>query len=251
MKVSLITATFNSSLYIEDAIQSVIGQTCFTDIEFIIIDGGSTDGTLNILKKYEKFISFQISEKDNGIYDALNKGITYSTTEIIGFLHSDDVLAHPNVVSNILDKFNNNALLSGVYGDLLYVGKNNLDSTIRKWKSSKFSYFKLFFGWMPPHPTLYVKKCCYEKINLFSLDYKISADYYSILLMFSNRSFVAEYLPEVLVKMRVGGVSNRSLLNIITKTCEDVDCVNKAILHTPFSLITVFLKNISKLKQFF
>lgn len=246
MKVSIITATYNSVSTIIDAIESVNNQT-YENIEHIIIDGGSVDSTVNVVNKFGKRISTLISEPDKGIYDALNKGIALSTGDVIGFMHSDDIFASNTVVEKIVEEFEKNNTDS-VYGDLDYVQKADLNKVVRKWVSGGFSLSKIKRGWMPPHPTFYMKR---EKYNLhggFNLSYKIAADYDSILRYFWQGKISTAYIPEVLVKMRVGGASNRSIKNMIQKSKEDkLALVTNGI---PW-MQALAMKNVSKIPQFF
>jgi len=246
MLISIITATYNSQKTIEHTIQSVLSQT-YSNIEYIIIDGKSTDETLDIIKKYEGEISKVISEPDRGIYDALNKGIEQATGGVVGFLHADDFYANNQVIENIVKVFETQKTDS-VYGDLEYVSASNTDKTIRNWQTGNFSLKELKKGWMPPHPTFYVKTEVYKKYGNFNLDYKIAADYDLVLRFLGKYKISATYLPQVLVKMRMGGASNRSLANIIQKSKEDYMALKA---NNIGGIGSLFLKNIRKLGQFF
>lgn len=217
-------------------------------MEYIIIDGGSTDGTVDVIKKYESGISKWVSENDNGIYDALNKGIKLATGDVIVFVHSDDMLASNDVLQKAADVFNSKNCDS-VYGDLLYVSKDNTDNVIRYWKSGTYRHSKLFFGWMPAHPAFYVKKKVYDELGLFNTTFRIAADYDIVLRFLHKGKISAEYVPEVFVKMRTGGASNKSAGNILKKSSEDY----KALMMNGFSVpwLTLFFKNVRKLPQFF
>jgi|TARA_B100000768_G_C11269219_1_gene372580 glycosyltransferase len=247
LKVTIITATYNSKKNIKTCLESVLNQT-YKDIEIIIIDGNSNDNTLSVVNSMllGYVNSKVISESDNGIYDALNKGLKLASGDIIGFVHSDDILYSPNIIYEIVDCFSNKSV-DGVYGDLLYVNKSNLNHTIRAWKSCEFSYNLLKKGWMPPHPSLYLKREIYDKFGIFNLDYKISADYDFMLRVFKNTDNKFKYLPKVITKMRVGGASNRSLKNIIQKTREDYRAITS---NNVGGWISILLKNLSKIKQF-
>ncbi len=241
MKISIITACYNSSHTLEKTIQSVLSQT-HTDIEFIVIDGGSKDGTLDIIKQYSDEVSVWISEPDRGIYDALNKGVALATGDLIGFLHADDVYASPNILEHIANLATHNNV---VYGDLQYVSENG--TVIRNWVSGIFEFKKLKRGWMPPHPTLYVKRELYSEVGVFNLDYKIAGDYDFMLRLLSMPNLKVGYLPELVVLMRVGGASNKSIKNIIQKSKEDY----KALKYNKIGgFWTLFLKNFGKLHQF-
>ena len=248
MKISIITATYNSENTIKDTIESVLSQT-YNDLEYIIIDGLSQDSTLSIVKKYESDFYGKmriISEKDNGIYDALNKGIKNATGDIIAFIHADDILANSNVLENVVKEFDRNDC-ELLYGDLLYVNCDNT-KTIRYWKSEVFSRRMLARGWMPAHPTLYLKREIYTKIGHFDTTYKISADYDFILRVFSQiDESKTVYLPLVLVKMRIGGVSNSGFNNIRKKMEEDLRAIKKNKIRN--SILVLFLKNLSKIPQ--
>jgi len=245
MKVSIITATYNSASTIKDAVQSLERQT-YPDIEYIIIDGNSKDNTLEIIRQYSSRVSVMISEPDKGIYDALNKGIAHATGDIIGFLHSDDLLAYPDAISDIVASFNENKC-DAVYADLDYVSKDDLSVVVRKWKSGRFSLNRLKYGWMPPHPSFYMKRQKYIEWGSFNIDYRISADYDSLLRYLWQHQAKVSYLPKVLTIMRVGGASNRSLKNIIKKSNEDITIIKNNGLFWPMVFIC---KNLSKLPQF-
>ena len=226
---------------------AVLSQT-YPHIEYIIIDGGSTDGTLDIIKKYENRISKWVSEPDKGIFDALNKGITLSSGEVTGFLHSDDLFADDKVIEKIAGKFKSENC-SAVYSDLVYVSKRDIKRIIRYWKAGGFTVNSLKFGWMPPHPTLFVRRSLYEKYGLFDTGLKIASDYDMILRLLKNNPDSVAYLNEVLVKMRLGGRSNRSLKNILIKSSEDYKALRKNNFKFPF--FTLLMKNIRKVNQFF
>ena len=227
MKVSIITATYNSAATIASCMTSVLQQT-YPNIEYVIIDGLSTDNTLELVaelkSKNPQANIVMRSEADKGIYDALNKGIDLATGEVIGFVHSDDILANPNTIENIVDALRV-PNVNGVFGDLQYVTKADTDKVIRHWKSQDFKASLLKKGWMPAHPTLYLKRDVYTKHGGFNLAYKIAADYDFILRVFKDQSYTFKYLPEVIMKMRAGGASNRSLKNIIIKSKEDYKAV--------------------------
>lgn len=246
MKVSIVTVSYNSSKTIKDTIFSVNSQT-HPSIEHIFIDGASTDDTLEIIKTTSHRQNIIVSEKDSGIYNAMNKGIRNSSGDIIGFLHSDDIFHSEEVISDLVNKIQDENL-DGVYGDLQYVDKVNPNKIIRSWKSCQFKQNLLRKGWMPAHPTLFLKREIYLKHGVFNTSFKISADYDFILRIFKDQNLKSGYLPKIVTKMRVGGASNRSLKNIFKKTKEDY-CVIR--LNKIGNLMTLFLKNASKIKQFF
>jgi len=245
MKVSIITATYNSAETIADTLRS-LNQQSYHNIEYIIIDGASKDNTLAVIKQLCPNVTKMISEPDKGIYDALNKGINAATGDIVGFLHSDDLFAYPDAIKDIVATFNYFDC-DATYADLEYVSKDNTDNIIRLWKSGVYSQGKLKNGWMPPHPTFYMKRDLYQKFGLFDLNFKISADYDSLLRYLWSKKVKMSYLPRVVMKMRVGGASNRSLKNIIQKTKEDIRALKKNNIFWPCAL---FIKNFSKIPQF-
>lgn len=247
--IAIITATLNSSEHIQSCIDSVISQT-YKNIEYIVIDGNSSDGTIEIVNKNIGYISFFLTSIDSGIYEALNKGINISNSDVIGFLHSDDYLASNDIIQNIASAFNEDSSLCAVYGDLAYVERNETDKIIRLWKSTPFTNNMIKEGWMPPHPTLYVKREWYIKIGGFDESYKISADYLSVLNFFNNRDFKSKYLPEMFVKMRLGGMSNKSIKSIILKSKEDLKALRSIDLSLIKSLKILFQKNFQKLSQY-
>ncbi|MBA0209630.1 glycosyltransferase [Pectobacterium brasiliense] len=246
MKVSIITATYNSAKTISDTLKSLNAQT-YPDIEYIIIDGGSKDNTLSLIKSSCSRVSVIISEPDKGIYDALNKGILSATGDIVGFLHSDDFFAYPDAVKDIVDAMRESNA-DAVYGDLNYISSTDNDVIVRKWVSGGFDINKMKLGWMPPHPTFYMKRSCYQRFGSFDLSYRISADYDSLLRYLWIHKVTVKYIPKVIINMRVGGMSNRSLSNMIMKTKEDVKAMKSNKL--PW-LSAVAGKNLSKIPQFF
>lgn len=246
MKVSVITAVYNNRDTIARALDSVLAQD-HLDVELIVIDGGSTDGTLQILRSYTGQLDVLVSEPDCGIYDALNKGIRRVSGDVVGFLHSDDLFADAGVLSRIAVAFAEPAV-EVVYGDLHYVRKDNPEQVVRYWRAGEFAGRRLGWGWMPPHPTLYVRRSVYEQIGLFDTSFRIAADYDFILRMLGRGGVGVHYIPEVLVKMRVGGASNRSLRNIVRKSREDLRALRR---NGVGGLGALAWKNLSKLPQFF
>lgn len=221
MKISIITVVFNNNETIEDCLLSVINQKNFENIEYIIIDGGSSDGTLETLEKYRSYFDKFVSEPDNGIYDAMNKGISLATGDLIGFLNSDDLYYNSSILSEVLTTFENNHL-DILYGDLVYVSKKDVNIFVRKWHSK--SYNNNFFetGNVPPHPSLFLKKKVYEIAGNFNLKYKLAADYEFMLRIFKKFDFKSEYTPSVFVKMRLGGATNKNWKNIYNGNIEIV-----------------------------
>ena len=246
MKISIITATLNNRGSIEDCLNSIHNQS-YKDIEHIVIDGGSTDGTLDLLSKYKNSITIQVSEPDKGIYYALNKGLKLAKGDIIGFLHADDMFADNDVIDTVVSNMERRNVDS-CYGDLIYVGKKNTEKTVRYWKSCPYEKGLFEKGWMPPHPTFFVKKEMYDKYGMFDTDFKIAADYELMLRFLERHQITTLYIPSVLVKMRTGGTSNRSLRNILLKSKEDYRARKKNNVNNALS--TVLLKNLSKIPQF-
>tara|TARA_B100000886_G_scaffold329879_1_gene279712 strand:- start:4523 stop:5287 length:765 start_codon:yes stop_codon:yes gene_type:complete len=248
MKISIITATFNRGHFIESCVLSILRQD-IKDVELIIIDGLSTDSTFEKLRpliKKNKNIKFY-SETDSGIYDALNKGINKANGEIIGFLHSDDVFYNSEVLKKIICKFKNHDI-DGLYGNLEYVEKIDTNKVVRFWESCAFNNNLLRKGWAPPHPTLFLKSNIYKKHGKFDLKFKISADYDFMLRIFKDDSLKFEYVPRVITRMRIGGVSNKNIKNIFIKTFEDFKAIRKNKIG---SVGTLLRKNTSKIKQFY
>ena len=246
MKVSLITSCFNSEATIRATLDSVRLQE-YSPIEYIIVDGGSSDGTLNILEDFKDIIAKQISEPDNGIYDALNKGIGLSSGDVVGFIHSDDMLATSKSLQRIMSIFETKSI-DAVYGDLDYVDRERPRKIIRRWRSASFDRRRFFNGWMPAHPTFYLKRVHHEKYGGYRTDMRISADYELMLRMLLKNNLKAEHIPEVLVNMRVGGASNISLENRIQANKEDR--MAWAVNELKPRFYTSLLKPLSKLRQF-
>lgn len=207
MKVSIITTVFNNRDTIESAVQSVLGQN-YPNIEYIIVDGGSNDGTIDIINKYKDRVAKFISEKDKGIYDGMNKGIRLASGDIIGILNSDDFYYDNNVISNVVKEFEIKNVDS-VFADLVYINGNQ--KIVRYYSSSNFNPKKFAYGWMPAHPTFFIKRKIYEKYGLFKTDYEIASDYELLVRLLARYRISYSYIPKVLVKMRTGGLSTRTL----------------------------------------
>jgi len=245
-KISIITVTYNSALTLLDTLKSVQAQD-YQNIEHIIIDGASEDDTVKIIKS-SPHISKWISEKDGGLYDAMNKGLQLATGDIIGILNSDDLYAHNGVLSKVAEKFMNNNI-DALYGDLHYVNARNTKSVLRVWRSGRFKRSNFILGWMPPHPTFFVKKEVYKKAGLFNVSLKRSADYELMLRILVKHRYDAEYLKEVLVKMRTGGISNGSWGGRLKANLEDRMAWKINNLKPYF--FTLYLKPARKIFQFF
>lgn len=247
MKVSIITVCRNAESTIESAIQSVLSQE-HKDIEYIIVDGKSTDKTISIIEKYKDRISKFISAKDEGMYFALNKGIQLATGDVIGLLHADDFYSNEKIISRIVKELELKNVES-VYGDLQYVSKENTQKVFRDWKSNPFDSKLFLKGWMPPHPTFFVKRNCYEKFGSFNISFSISADYELMLRFLYKHKISSSYIPEVLVKMRTGGISNVTFNSRIKANREDKRAWKINGLKP--NSFTFILKPLSKLRQFF
>lgn len=246
MKISIITVSFNAESTIEDTIRSVIGQT-YTDVEYIIIDGGSTDATLAIIDKYREQISLVVSEPDKGIYDGMNKGIARATGDYIGILNADDVYVDHSVIEEVVDVLSAEKT-DTLYADLNYVQQDDLSKVVRVWKSGKFNHSSFLQGWMPPHPTFFVKKDCYNQYGNFNLQLKSAADYELILRMLYKNECSSSYLGRTIINMRVGGVSNSSIRNRIKANMEDRKAWELNNIRPKW--YTLYMKPLSKLIQF-
>ncbi len=245
MKVSIITPSFNSAETLEDTIKSVLTQN-YSEIEYILIDGGSTDETLEIISRYENKISKFISEKDTGIYNAMNKGLALATGDIVGILNSDDIYSSEEVILTIVKEIQEKRV-DCVWGDLVYVNKEN--KVIRRWQSSEYENGAFQKGWHPPHPTFFVKKDIYKKYRMFNESLSIAADYELMLRFLEKYKIKSSYISQELVKMRIGGKSNKNILNIARANyeCYKAWRINKLRVN-PLNLL---MKPISKVKQYF
>jgi len=245
MKISIITATYNSALTVRDTIESVLRQS-YKDVEYIIIDGDSTDNTLDIINEYKGKIAKVISESDKGIYDAMNKGIKIATGDIIGMLNSDDFFTSNNIIERVVNAFEKNKSLDMIYGDIHFVSSQNLSRPIRYY-SSKVFYPALFrFGFMPAHPSCYIKKKCFEEYGLYSLDYKIAADYDLLIRYIYKAKINIKYLPIDFVTMRTGGASTKNLKSRYILNKEIVKACKRQNLYT-----NIFLVNLKYIYKFF
>lgn len=219
MKISVITATYNSEATIKDTLESVNAQT-YPDIEHIIVDGASKDNTLDLVKKYGKRVSLIISEPDKGIYDAMNKGIKAATGDIVGILNSDDFFADNDVIAKIVKEFIDNPELEGVYTNLYYVKQDDPDIIVCHWVSEPFKERSFFKGWHPPHPTLYMRKSVYEKYGLFDLNFSLAADFELMLRYFERYKIKTKYLPITSIRMRLGGATSKNWENVKKQNIE-------------------------------
>jgi len=244
-KISIITVAYNAQITIERCINSVFGQK-FKNIQYIIIDGGSTDDTCRIIENYKEKIDVFISEPDKGIYDAMNKGIALATGDVVGTINADDFFADDNVLYDIARVFSeqNTQIL---YGNLDYIDPS--DKVIRKWRSGKYSRGMFNWGWMPPHPTFYCKKSLFDKLGVYKLDYGSAGDYELMLRFIHLNNINAYYLNKVLIKMVVGGVSNKSLNNRVQAMRFDFKAMRNNNIFLP--IMTILFKPLRKIAQFF
>lgn len=246
MKISLITVVYNGEAYLKDCIESVVAQS-YKNVEYIVVDGNSTDGTLDIIKNYKMHIHNFISEQDYGLYDAINKGIAVASGEVIGILNADDMLASEQVLNEVAEAFARNPAIDGIYGDLNYVHPQTL-KVIRQWKSHQADWIDVRKGWMPAHPTLYLKRNLFERWGNYALDLGTTADYDLILRYFHKHKITALYLPKLMVNMRIGGVSNQSFKSRYLAFKNDYKALKRNEIPTP--ILAILRKKLSKLSQF-
>jgi glycosyltransferase involved in cell wall biosynthesis len=236
---------YNAEGTIRDCIESVKSQN-YTDIEYIIIDGGSTDKTISIVNNYAHYVSCFISEPDLGIYDAMNKGVKLATGDIVGMLNADDYFADNSVLSNIaatFGKYNTDI----IYGDLDYINEKGL--IVRKWRSGQISRRKLEFGWMPPHPTFYCKRYLFEQFGLYRLDYGTAADYELMIRYLYINKLTAFYLKKTLIKMKLGGKSNKNITARVKGMLFDLKAMRNNGIRLPF--MALIFKPVRKIAQYF
>jgi glycosyltransferase len=246
MKISVITAVYNRVATVGHAMASIQAQT-YPHVEHIVQDGSSTDGTLDVLTQMAIPSTFVCSEPDKGIYDAINRGIARATGDVVGLMHSDDFYADDCVLECIAEAFADPDV-DGVYGDLQYVAGEKPHGVVRHWRSGEYSRSKLGRGWMPPHPTLYLRRKVLEQWGYYDTNYQIAADYDAMLRYLVKGKIKLAYIPEVLVKMRVGGESNRSLGRVLLKSREDLQAIRQ---NGVGGVGTLAWKNLSKIPQFF
>ncbi|WP_375256325.1 glycosyltransferase family 2 protein [Yoonia sp.] len=245
MKISVVTAVRNGQKTLPDMLESLKGQI-HKDIEHVVQDGGSTDGTLDVLRQVGLPDTQMQTCADTGIYDAINKGISRASGDIIGLLHSDDRLAAPDILATVAAAFEDDTV-EGVYGDLQYVARDDPQRVIRHWKAGPYSRANLQRGWMPPHPTLYLRRAVFERVGLYDTSFSISGDYDGMLRFLTAGHVRLAYLPIVMVQMKMGGISNRSFAHLIRKSREDYRAIRR---NNIGGITTLVAKNVSKLGQF-
>jgi len=245
MRISIITVSYNSAGTISDTLQC-IGEQQYDNVEHIVIDGKSTDETPAIVSRFSHVTKF-ISEPDAGLYHAMNKGLQLASGDIVGILNSDDIYADNQVLSNVANAFKETGA-DCVYGDLQYVHTHNLHKVLRTWKAGKFTRENFLYGWMPPHPTFFVRKHVYDKVGLFNTDLKSAADYEIMLRILYMHGYTATYIPSILVKMRSGGISNASLRNRFRANREDAKAWR--LINKRPHFFTVYLKPLRKIPQY-
>lgn len=247
MKISIITASYNSAENIAFALKSVAMQQ-YPDIEHIIIDGNSSDETVTIVADFPH-VSKLVSEPDLGIYDAMNKGISLATGDVVGILNSDDYYVADDIIGKVAQIFKDNPAIDCLYADLDYVSKTNTSRTVRKWKSGYYNERSFYMGWMPPHPTFFVRRALYERYGNFNLTLKTAADYELMLRFLLRYKASCYYLPQTIIQMRTGGASNLNLRARILANRQDKKAWALNGLKPRF--YTLWLKPVRKVLQFF
>lgn len=248
IKITIVTVCRNSAATIRDTLESVASQS-YRNLEHIIIDGGSTDETLAVINEWKKYPVRLISEPDKGIYDAMNKGIRLATGDVVGILNSDDLYYDVHVLETVFRTMNGGTV-DACYADLIYVDRNNPEKIIRYWKSCIFKKGLFLKGWAPPHPTFFVRRCIYEKYGLFDLNYCLAADFELMVRFLERPEIKSAYIPKIFVKMRFGGASNKSVMNIIRQNIEIYKaCKKNDVPLSPLSFLAA--KTFSRIKQFF
>ena len=246
MKVSIITVCLNSSETIENTIKSILSQD-YNDIEYIVIDGGSQDSTLEVLARYENQITKLVSEPDKGIYNAMNKGIKLTTGHIVGFLNADDFYASETIISQVVTSIQQNNY-GAVYGDILYVDQTDINKVVRYWQAGKYTKGAFRSGWVIPHPTFFCKKRFFEEFGYFNEDFQVAADFELMLRFIEKHQIKVGYMPQVLVKMRRGGKAN-VLRGIIRGNKEIIRSFR--LNNLTISPLFFIHKPIIKIRQFF
>ncbi len=247
--VTIITVVFNGATTLEDTIHSVLQQT-YDNIEYIIIDGGSSDGTLDIIRKYDSQLDYWLSEPDAGIYDAMNKGLSLCTGDVVGFLNADDLYSHRKVLASVASTFRGQVGLQTCFGDLAYVDKLDTRKIVRYWRSGTYRQGIFQKGWVPPHPTFFAKRSTYLEHGGFNLSYSLAADFELMLRFLEARHLSTAYIPQVLVRMRMGGATNRSISNVIQQNREIIRVFKENDLPSPNLLVYFGAKAFNRLGQY-
>lgn len=234
-KVSIITVSYNSEKTIRDTIESVLSQS-YSNLEYIIIDGGSIDKTLNIISEYSSNIIKVVSERDNGIYDAMNKGIKLASGDIIGMLNSDDLYTSNSILQEVVDIFRKSCS-DCVFADLIVVNRNDTNKILRYYDSSHFSIAKFKYGWMPAHPTFFTYKSIYSRVGKYSTDYQIASDFEMLLRILYKNSYTYSYYPKVIVKMRHGGKSSGGLQKSLMLNSEIIKACRRNGIKTNYFVL--------------
>ena len=248
MKISIITVSYNSVKTIKDTIDTVLNQS-YSNVQHLVIDGKSTDGTIKILEKYCNPNFFFRSEPDKGIYHAMNKGLKQATGEVIGFLNADDFYANNQVLDDVVKIFKKEPLIDACYSDLLYVNPVNTDQIVRCWKSSQFKAGLFSKGWCPPHPTFFARRYIYERYGNFNTNYQMGIDVELMMRFLEVFKIKVRHIPKYWVKMRIGGISNKNLKNIFFQNQQIILALNNHGLPVNY-FIFFFNKIFSRLKQF-
>lgn len=247
MKISIITVSYNSAETIRDTIESVLNQT-YSDIEYIIVDADSTDNTVEIIREYEpKFGSRLkwVSEKDDGLYDGMNKGIKIATGDIVGIINSDDFYHRNDIIQFIANSFIENKDVQATFADIRFVNPDNLDKTVRYYASKRFKTWRLRFGFMPPHPSFFTYKHNFEKYGYYKTTYKIASDYELLVRFLYRNKLKYKYLPVDVMKMRTGGISTASLKSNLVLVKEDVKACKENGFYT--NSFFILLKYVTKI----
>jgi glycosyltransferase involved in cell wall biosynthesis len=247
LKISIITVVYNGAAYIADAIRSVLGQD-YPHVEYIVVDGNSRDNTVDIINSFASKIDHFVSEPDNGIYDAMNKGLALASGDIVGILNADDIYANCHILSQVARKFQTTAC-EALYGDLVYVEANQVDRIVRYWKTGEYYQGAFVDGWMPPHPTFFVRRGVYERLGNFNTSLRTAADYELMLRFMYVHQINVAYLPQVMIKMREGGASNATLKGRLLAHQEDRKAWQLNNRQPKF--YTLYLKPLKKIKQYF
>ncbi|MHB1145457.1 MAG: glycosyltransferase family 2 protein [Thiobacillus sp.] len=247
IKISVVTVAFNAANTIEDMIQSVARQT-YSDVEHILVDGASTDGTLDVIERHHDKLTKVISETDRGIYDAMNKGVRAATGDVIGFLNADDVYAHQNVLATVVEIMKREHL-DALFGDVEFFRPENQARTLRRYSSARFRPDRIAWGWMPAHPALFVRREVFQRVGVFRADYRIAGDFEFVARAFGKNTLRYRHLPEVLVRMRTGGISTAGWRNTLLLNQEVLRaCRENGI---PTNMLKVLSKYPAKLLEYF